>query len=197
MGEKLPPRRRRGATLNRALLEAAWNELVTAGYDALTFDAVARRAGTSRPVVHRRWATKYDLVADAAGDMLDRLPMQSPHTGNLRDDVIDFLRQASERRAPVAALAIAQLAGMYRATGSTLQSLATRLGPYDGGVFNRILDDAVARGEIDPARLSPRVRSVVNDLYQHHLIVTMRPLDEYEITDIVDGVFLPLVRPTT
>jgi len=197
MSDETVSRRRRGAALNRALLEAAWEELVTEGYDALTFDAVARRASTSKPVVYRRWATKYELVAAAAREVLDRLPMEDPRTGNLRDDVIAFLRQASERRAPVTALAIAQLAGMYRTTGTTIQDLAARLGSRDGGVFDRILDDAVTRGEIDPARLSPRVRSIVNDLYQHHLIVAMRPLDECEIADIVDDVFLPLVRPAT
>src|SRR5690625_3366277 len=197
MSDETVSRRRRGAALNRALLEAAWEELVTEGYDALTFDSVARRASTSKPVVYRRWATKYELVAAAAREVLDRLPMEDPRTGNLRDDVIAFLRQASERRAPVTALAIAQLAGMYRTTGTTIQDLAARLGSRDGGVFDRILDDAVTRGEIDPARLSPRVRSIVNDLYQHHLIVAMRPLDECEIADIVDDVFLPLVRPAT
>lgn len=61
MSDDFVPRRRRGKTLNRALLEAAWEELVTKGYDALTFDAVARRASTSKPVVYRRWTTKYEL----------------------------------------------------------------------------------------------------------------------------------------
>lgn len=197
MCDDIVPRRRRGKTLNRALLEAAWEELVTKGYDALTFDAVARRASTSKPVIYRRWTTKYELVAAAARNVLDRLPMEEPVTGNLRDDVIAFLREASERRAPVAALAIAQLAGMYRTTGTTIQDLAARLGSRDGGVFERILDHAVARGEIDPTRLTPRVRSIVNDLYQHHLVVSMKPLDEHEIVDIVDDVFLPLVRPAT
>lgn len=197
MCDDIAPRRRRGKALNQALLEAAWEELVTKGYDALTFDAVARRANTSKPVIYRRWTTKYELVAAAARNVIDRLPMEEPETGDLRNDVIIYLRQASERRAPVAALAIAQLAGMYRTTGKTIQDLAARLGSRDGGVFDRILEQAVARGEIDPTRLTPRVRSIVNDLYQHHLIVSMKPLDEHEIADIVDDVFLPLVRPAT
>src|SRR5699024_2254808 len=195
--DDIAPRRRRGKALNQALLEAAWEELVTKGYDALTFDAVARRANTSKPVIYRRWTTKYELVAAAARNVIDRLPMEEPETGDLRNDVIIYLRQASERRAPVAALAIAQLAGMYRTTGKTIQDLAARLGSRDGGVFDRILEQAVARGEIDPTRLTPLVRSNVNDLSQRHLTVSMKPLDEHEIADIVDDVFLPLVRPAT
>ena len=54
---------------------------------------------------------------------------------------------------------------------------------------------AVARGEADPDRLTPRVRAVAFDLFRHDLLVTAAPLNEDQIAAIVDEVFLPLVRP--
>ena len=48
------PQRRRGPALEEALLDAAWTELTERGYDEMTIDAVAVRAGTSRAVLYRR-----------------------------------------------------------------------------------------------------------------------------------------------
>lgn len=43
------PERRRGAALEKALLDAAWEELTDTGYARFTMDAVVKRAGTSPP----------------------------------------------------------------------------------------------------------------------------------------------------
>ncbi|WP_448062195.1 TetR/AcrR family transcriptional regulator [Cellulomonas hominis] len=53
---------RRGAELEEALLDAAWQQLLTAGYGGFTVDAVAERAHTSKPVLYRRWPTREDLL---------------------------------------------------------------------------------------------------------------------------------------
>src|SRR5580658_8726409 len=57
--------RRRGAALEHALLDAAWAELQDVGYAALTIEAVADRAGTSRAVLYRRWRNRPELVIAA------------------------------------------------------------------------------------------------------------------------------------
>ena len=43
----------RGAELEEALLDAAWAELQEVGYPAFTYEGVAQRAGTSKPVLYR------------------------------------------------------------------------------------------------------------------------------------------------
>lgn len=55
-----------------------------------------------------------------------------------------------------------------------------------------ILDRAVERGEIDPARLSPRVRSVPVDIVRHDLIMNQQPVPDATLVEIVDKIFLPL-----
>jgi len=59
--------RRRGSALDDALLDAAWAELQEAGYAGLTMEGVAQRAGTSRPVLARRWPNRPQLVIAAPG----------------------------------------------------------------------------------------------------------------------------------
>ena len=62
-----PPTRRRGSTLEAALLQAAWDELTEAGYAAFTMEGVAARAKTSRAVLYRRWPNRPQLVVAALG----------------------------------------------------------------------------------------------------------------------------------
>ena len=57
--------RRHGEERESAILDAAWAELVEVGYTRLTREAVAARAGTSKPVVYRRWPGRPELVLAA------------------------------------------------------------------------------------------------------------------------------------
>jgi hypothetical protein len=59
-----------------------------------------------------------------------------------------------------------------------------------------ILGRAIDRGEIAAARLTPRIVSLPTDLARHEVLMTFEPLSDEAIREIVDEVFLPLVRPT-
>src|ERR1700742_1254511 len=81
-------RRRHGQELESALLTAAMDELVQAGYARLTMESVARRAGTSEPVLYRRWPNKDRLVLAAMEHYRDAHPIALPDTGALRSDLL-------------------------------------------------------------------------------------------------------------
>lgn len=187
-------RRRRGATLEKALLDATWEELVEKGYDGLTIESVAERAQTARAVIYRRWPGKPELVraAIAHAGLNETVPV--PDTGSLRGDLIEALRSASRRRAPMLALFLsARIAGFYEDTGTTLADLRGEFLAGRVSLVDSILDRAVERGEADPARLTPRVRSLAFDLMRHELVLTHRAVPDDVIVSIVDEVVLPLV----
>jgi AcrR family transcriptional regulator len=190
------PQRRRGAALETALLDAAWDELVDKGYDGFTIDAVAERARTSRAVLYRRWSTKQELVRAAIGHAGDQQRNDEiPDTGSLRDDVVEVLRGANRSRAWFGIMMAMQLSGYFADTGSGPADLR---GALMAGRVNRIealLTRAVERGEADPAKLSPRVVAVPFDLYRQELMMTLKPVPDEVIESIVDEVFMPLVRP--
>ena len=57
--------RPRSAAIDEAVLAAVRRQLSEGGYAALSFAAVAEEAGTTRPAIYRRWATKAALAESA------------------------------------------------------------------------------------------------------------------------------------
>ena len=60
-------------------------------------------------------------------------------------------------------------------------------------LMSTILDRGIARREIDPDRLTPRVFALPTDLVRHDLLMTLKPPSDDVIQEIVDDIFLPLV----
>ncbi|MFF5587268.1 TetR/AcrR family transcriptional regulator [Streptomyces hygroscopicus] len=191
--ESGPGRRRHGAELEAALLDAAWEELMERGYAALTFAAVAQRAGTSRPVVNRHWPSKDTLVRDAIARASDRFALIDPDTGSLRDDTIALLEQLNGAFTMFAAAMTAQLAAYFEETGTTPAELRASLVDQRWSLIESVTRRAVERGEIDGAKLTPRIVRLPYDLLRHEVLMHLRPMSSSAIQEIVDTVFLPLV----
>jgi AcrR family transcriptional regulator len=190
------PQRRRGAALENALLDAAWAELAEQGYDSFTIESVAQRAQTSRAVLYRRWATKPELVRAAIGHAGQKERVAIPDTGSLRDDMVELLRRANQSRARIGITLAMQLSGYYAETGTSLSELRNTFVTGHGDAVDTLISRAVDRGDADPAKLSPRVVGVPFDLYRQELLMTLKPVPDTVIEEIVDEVFMPLVRPS-
>lgn len=189
--------RRRGAQLEDAILDAAWAELLEQGYAGFTIERVARRAGTSRPVLNRRWSGRTALATAALGRHIALNPIAVPDLGSVRDELSLLLRRMSDRARPDIISLIFEmqkdLAGKQSSLAEMRAQFKARL--LNPDVFQAILQRGIARGEIDPARLTPRMLSLPGDLARHEILVTCAPLSDQAIGEIVDEVFLPLVRP--
>src|SRR5213592_3320126 len=74
--------RRRGAALEEAILRAAMEELTETGYATLTMERVARRAGTNKNAIYRRWPNRAALGI-AAYQQFTVSGMPLPDTGDL------------------------------------------------------------------------------------------------------------------
>ena len=188
-----PARRRRGQELEDALLDAAWDALIEGGYAAFTIDAVAGRAGTSRPVIYRRWKTREDLTLAAIGHHVTRDVRPIPDTGTLRDDVIAVLLDANETRIAMAAIIVGQLGTYYQETRTSPADLRRQMLGDRTTPMETVIRRAVERGEIDPARVTPRIANLPFDLLRHEVMMTLAPVPKETIVDIVDDIFLPLV----
>lgn len=190
-----PSTRRRGPKLEEALLQAAWDELTEVGYAAFTMEGVAVRAKTSRAVLYRRWPNRPELVVAALQHHIGSDPFQAPDIGSLRDDLLAVLRHMTTQVGDLAGVLSFLIADSFNEFGMSPAVLRERAlaGTAMGGTA-LVIERAIARGEIDPARLSPRVRSLPVDLVRHDLIMTRASVPDATLVEIVDRIFLPLVR---
>jgi len=196
MAEEAQPtaRRRRGVELEAALLRAAWDELTEVGYADFTLEGVAVRAGTSRPVLARRWPSRTHLVQAAIRQHVALRPVEVPDTGTLRGDVLALLRHVMERVGEITGILSYVNAEHFRETGEPVSAVRERVLAGPPTAMERILDRAVERGEASPAVIGTRIASLPVDLIRHDLILTQEPVPDATLIEIVDAIFLPLVR---
>lgn len=183
-------KRRRGAALEDAILDAAWAELATVGYSGLTFEAVAKRAGTSRPVLYRRWPTRAGLSSAAIERHVKQNPMIVPDLGNVRDELCLLLRKFADRAPPKLLRLIFEMSDDMASERTSF--LDAR---FQENSLKDVIERGVNRGEIDEQRLTPRVLRVPLGLILHDMVLTGKQISDQAISEIVDQVFLPLVMP--
>lgn len=187
--------RRRGKELEDALLSATWEELAVHGFEALTYEAVATRAATSRAVLYRRWATKGELVIAAIRHARLLSLAETPDTGTLRGDLRAVLLQANDTKFMLGLMLITQLGPLYRETGQTPESIRAAIIQEQPSRADAVWERAIARGEVDESKLTPRVRRLYFDLFRDQLFMTLQPVPASDIDEMLDEIVLPLVAP--
>ncbi|WP_026413577.1 TetR/AcrR family transcriptional regulator [Actinomadura oligospora] len=184
------PTRRRGAALEDAILGAAVDELTESGFAGLTMDRVAARAGTNKNAIYRRWPNRLALGVAAYQRLTTTVPV--PDTGSLREDALELLRGANRHwSSPLGAILrelMAAAGGASELVGR-LQDRSAVAAPW-----LTVLGRAVARGEVAPEALHPRVATVAIVLLRDEFVVRGAPSAPDDVlVEIVDEVFLPLV----
>jgi len=188
------PARRRGAALEQAILRAAMDELTETGYAGLTMERVARRAGTNKNAIYRRWPNRAALGI-AAYQQFMVTGAQVPDTGELRGDVLELLRLANcGWSSPTGGILRALLAGA-RDDPQLLAQLQEQSADAGSAAWLTILARAASRGEVRPEALHPRVATVAIVLLRNEFITRGFPtVPDTVLTEIIDEVYLPLVR---
>jgi AcrR family transcriptional regulator len=149
------PGRPRSERAHRAILDAAIDLFVDQGYEAMSIEGVAARAGVGKTTIYRRWQSKEDLVIDAIDEMI--MEVEPPDTGSLRQDLVDLLTQlqvilTSSRAGEVFPRMMPHVAG-----GSPLgRAYLQRVIEPRFAMLRSTLGQAVERGEF-PADADPEL----------------------------------------
>lgn len=182
--------RRRDDVLMEAIQTATLSELNDHGYGGVSFEGVARRAQTSKPVLYRRYRSRAEMVLDAISQSAaDQIA--PPQTGSLRMDVIDVLEQIDRQFSRFKAEVYRGVIG--ESGDSLLDDALNAVGAVNSQTMRTILDLARARGEIGLAPLPERVVLLPISLLRHELLFG-HPSHSRAIAEIVDQVYLPLVQ---
>ncbi|MCW8095930.1 TetR/AcrR family transcriptional regulator [Streptomyces tauricus] len=188
--------RRRGAVLERAILDAALEQLSTVGWNGLTMEGVAAGAQTGKAAVYRRWPSKEDLVADALRAGLPPL-VDVPDLGSVRDDLLELCRRARE--------------AMFSRPGFALRSVIHECDSSQAQRFHDVIlsgvveptirllgavvDRGIQRGEVRPDAANSYVLDAIPAMMMYRSKVCASEWNERDIEEMIDQLMVPLLRP--
>ncbi|HYF24116.1 MAG TPA: TetR/AcrR family transcriptional regulator [Baekduia sp.] len=195
MPTTLTPGRPRDAARDTAILQAAGDLLAEVGYDAMSMDAVAARAGVSKATIYRRWPGKADLVL-ATIRARDFFAEEVPDTGDLRGDLLALFDQARRRLEESSFDHLAGvLAALRRAPDLARPVREQLLGLWSARVHT-LVERAADRGEVrrpDGAALE-LLAQIGPSLVAVQVLLEDEPLDAAFFERLVDCVLLPSLR---
>lgn len=185
--------RRRGEALIAAIHEAVILETAETGVSGLTMEGIARRAGTAKTVLYRRWQTPEDILLEAMqGYYPQEIP--TPSADDLRGDLVGALmlfRDFADSPLGRALFAVIAETGRY-------PELHRRIwdGVFEarGGRFTAtVLRHYAAVGKIDPARVTTLVIDIGEAMVIKYLLDNQRLPDRPYIESVVDQMILPVL----
>ncbi|MEU6257368.1 TetR/AcrR family transcriptional regulator [Streptomyces sp. NPDC047043] len=189
--------RRRGAVLERAILDAALEQLSTVGWNGLTMEGVAAGAQTGKAAVYRRWPSKEDLVADALQAGLPRFE-GVPDLGSVREDLLQLCRQARE--------------AMFSRPGFAVRAVIHECDPTQAERFHSVIFDGIVEPTVKLLREviargieRNEVRSDAANSYVFDAIPAMMMYrskmcgsewGDRDLEEMIDQLMVPLLRPS-
>jgi AcrR family transcriptional regulator len=189
-----PDRRRgrpRSAEADEAILDAAVDVFIECGWDGLTIEGVAARAGVGKTTIYRRYPSRVALLL-AAAQRLAQEKSTVADTGTLRGDLVavveNFLGMLTTSRTgraiPVMVAATArnpELASAYTAFIAERRAAS-----------GQPIERAIRRGELPiDVDVSLALDLLVAPVF-YRAFVSREPIDETYVTNLVDSVLRAL-----
>jgi len=163
------------------------------GYERMTVDALAARAGVSKPTIYRRWpGGKAEIIVDAIRSKHeDHGPL--PDTGSLRGDLIAYIGRATEGFDPhLAAGLIMQLQSSPELEAIFREEVICD----EHRRFESLLARAAGRGEID-GEVTPLFVDISGSMIFTRSLIRGEVIDDAFVEELVDRVLLPILNSSS
>lgn len=149
--------RPRKPEIDAAILEATLALFGEVGYEGMSIEAVAARAGVGKATIYRRWSSKDDLIIVAIQEVLTT--GEAPEMGDLRKTLINMISGAIAFMSTSAAGSIfPRMAGEVAArTPLGVRYVENIIGPRRAmvrGVLSQGIADGILRSDLDVALLA-------------------------------------------
>jgi AcrR family transcriptional regulator len=179
-----PAGRPRSAEADQAILEAALACYADHGFEGLTVDAVAEKAGVGKATIYRRYPSKIDLVFDAVATFTGR-DDPVPDTGSLRGDLTELVgrnaRVLSGAEMQCVVRNIASDCARYADVAEAHAEYVAR----KRATLKAVLDAAVARGEVPGYEIDVVIDVLMGPVFFRALF-RRRAVDRRFVDTIVD-----------
>ncbi|MGW2561956.1 TetR/AcrR family transcriptional regulator [Streptomyces sp. NPDC001514] len=190
--------RRRGPVLERAILDAALDQLSTVGWNGLTMEGVAAGAQTGKAAVYRRWPSKEDLVADALQAGLPSLG-DAPDHGSVREDLYQLCRRM--RAAMYSRPGCALRSVLHECDTSTAERFHALIlsGVIEPSIrlFQEVVHRGIKRGDVRADATGGLVFDVIPAMMMYRSKVCGSEWGDADIAEMIDQVMVPLLSPRT
>jgi AcrR family transcriptional regulator len=176
-----------------AILQAALALVGEVGYDRTTVDAIAARAGVSKPTLYRRWPHgKAELVADAVRERHAQ-GAPTPDTGSLRGDLLALVAIQTGQLLEDIHLACGLLTHL-RTSEELAAVMQEHVIAEERARYADVLERAAARGELPAGHVSPLFADVAGSIVFTRVTITGEPVDGAFASQLVDHVLLPILN---
>ena len=139
--------RPRSVKSERAILKATLELLGDVGFDRMSIEAVANRAGVGKTTIYRRYSSKAELVADAIESI--RQDVVIPNTGNLRQDLDELIENTAQiTLTPLGRQTVATIISSATSNSQFAQIYQTKYLQPRRKAFAVVIERAKTRNEI-------------------------------------------------
>jgi AcrR family transcriptional regulator len=190
--EKKAPGRPRDTSATQGILKAALELGIELGFDGLTVEGIAARAGVGKSTIYRRWPDAWSIVADAVlADVAQAAPVQERATA--RESFRASMRLVARSFRGHHGEILRPLIGRAQVDKSLRQALAERWLSARREISRKIVRRGIATGELR-AGLEPDI--VLDALYGplYHRLLLPYDGDAIHLSDayidaLIDTVF--------
>ncbi len=185
-----PPRRPgrpRSEEAHDAILTAAIALTREVGFDAVTMDGIASRAGVGKATVYRRWSSKETLVAEAVGRIVSSA--EPPDTGTTRGDLLALLhRNLRMYQDPATGMLLSSLVAAMARSEEIARAVRSGFLASRRTALRQVLERALARGELRKGTDLDVAVDLLSAPLFYRLLATGERLDEALLPEVVDVV---------
>jgi AcrR family transcriptional regulator len=139
--------RPRSQQSHQAMLQATLELLGEVGFDRLSIEAIAARAGVGKTTIYRRYASKEELMADAIESVREEIVL--PDTGSLQSDLNELVQNAAQiTLSPLGRQTVATIVSSAASNPQFARIYWTKYLEPRRKTFGIVIERAKARNEI-------------------------------------------------
>ncbi len=142
--------RQRSAQSHQAIVEATLELFAEVGFQGLSIEAIAERAGVGKTTIYRRWSSKEDVIKDALDLLHTGNPV--PDTGNIRDILLYIVKESRElfNSNPLMGKLTTKLLAEFKTKPEIYRAFYDKVVAPRIQQFRQIVERAQERGDLRP-----------------------------------------------
>jgi AcrR family transcriptional regulator len=182
--------------LEDAIRGAVLELVMEHGTTGVTMESVAERAGTSKPVLYRRWPDRATMLRETLVP-LAKESVPEADTGSYRGDMLAILRGWATLFAGPGGKVAAAIVGAMPHDPELAAAFRDGVIAWRKDAMAAMLSRAVERGEVRPDVPVEVARELGQAVLWHRFLVTGDPITPELIEHVVDEILVPYTAVRT